>query len=139
VAKVGIGAARDLTRTRLELLAENALLRQQVIVLRRGIRRPRIYRDDRWLLLILARLCRRWRDALQVVKPDLLRGPRHTGSRPFQRDPLSHRRFGRPTVAGSHTALLRAEVSHSGQRRQVRKDVCRIYFNRARPHQGLRQ
>ena len=36
VAKAGIGAARDLTRTRSELLAENALLRQQVIVLRRG-------------------------------------------------------------------------------------------------------
>jgi transposase InsO family protein len=72
VAKVGIGAARDLTRTRSELLAENALLRQQVIVLRRGVRRPRIHRDDRLLLLILARLCRRWRDALQVVKPETL-------------------------------------------------------------------
>ena len=57
VAKVGIGAARDLTRTRSELLAENALLRQQVIVLRRGVRRPRIHRDDRLLLLILARGC----------------------------------------------------------------------------------
>jgi len=54
VAKVGIGAARDLTRTRSELMAENALLRQQVIVLRRGVRRPRIHRDDRLLLLILA-------------------------------------------------------------------------------------
>ncbi len=72
VAKVGIAAARDLTRTRSELLAENALLRQQVIVLRRGIRRPRIHRDDRLLLLILARLCRRWRDTLQVVKPETL-------------------------------------------------------------------
>ncbi|MGA7979413.1 MAG: integrase core domain-containing protein [Chromatiaceae bacterium] len=71
-AKVGIGAAQDLTRTRAELLAENALLRQQVIVLRRGIRRPRIHRDDRLLLLILARLCRRWRDALHVVNPDTL-------------------------------------------------------------------
>jgi hypothetical protein len=37
-AKVGIVAAQDLTRTRSEFLAENALLRQQVIVLRRGIR-----------------------------------------------------------------------------------------------------
>ena len=72
VAKVGIGTARDLTRTRSELLAENALLRQQVIVLRGGVRRPRIHRDDRLLLLILARLCRRWRDALQVVKPETL-------------------------------------------------------------------
>ena len=63
-AGVGIGAARDLTRTRPGLLAENALLRQRVIVLRRSIRRPRVYDDDRLRLLILARLCRRWRDAL---------------------------------------------------------------------------
>jgi len=71
-AKVGIGAARDLTRTRSELLAENALLRQQVIVLRRSIRRPRVHHDDRLLLLILARLCPRWWDALHVVNPEAL-------------------------------------------------------------------
>jgi hypothetical protein len=71
-AKVGIGAARDLTRTQSELLAENALLRQQVIVLRRSIRRPRVHQDDRLFLLILARLCSRWRNALHVVKPDTL-------------------------------------------------------------------
>ena len=70
--QLGIGAALDLTRTRSELLAENALLRQQVIVLRRCIGRPRIHRDDRLLLLILARLCRRWRDALRVVSPETL-------------------------------------------------------------------
>jgi len=71
-AMVGIGAARDLTRTRSELLAENALLRQQVIVLRRNIRRPRLHHGDRLLVLILARLCRQWRDALHVVNPETL-------------------------------------------------------------------
>ena len=69
---MGIGAARDLTRTRSELLAENALLRQQVIVLRASILRPRVHRHDRLLLLILARVCRRWRDALHVVNPETL-------------------------------------------------------------------
>lgn len=70
--EVGIGAAQDLTRIRSELLAENALLRQQLIVLRRSIRRPRAHQDDRLLLLILARLCRRWRDALHIVNPETL-------------------------------------------------------------------
>jgi hypothetical protein len=68
-AEVGLGAARDLSRTRPELIAENALLRQQLIVLRRRIEWPRLYRDDRVLLLILTR---RWRDALLVVKPETL-------------------------------------------------------------------
>jgi len=71
-AKVGIGAARDLTRTRSELLAENVLVRQQVIVLRRSIPRSRVHHDDRLLVLILARLCCRWSDALHVVNPETL-------------------------------------------------------------------
>ncbi len=57
-AGVGIGAAWDLTRTRSGLLAENALLRQQVILLRRSIRRPQVHHDDRLLLPILAQLHR---------------------------------------------------------------------------------
>lgn len=64
-AKLMIGAAGDLTRTRSELMAENALLR-------RSIKRPRLHRDDRVLLLALARLTRRWRDALHVVSPETL-------------------------------------------------------------------
>ena len=68
--EVGIGAAGDLTRTRSQLMAENALLRQQLIVLRRSIERPRLHRDDRVLLLALARLTRRWRDVLHLVSPE---------------------------------------------------------------------
>ena len=57
-ATLMIGAAGDLTHTRSPFMAENALLRQQLIVLRRGIARPRLHRDDRVLLLILTRLTR---------------------------------------------------------------------------------
>ncbi len=71
-AALVIGAAGDLSRTRSELLAENALLRQQAIVLRRRIGRPRLHRDDRLVLLALARLNGRWRDALRVVSPETL-------------------------------------------------------------------
>ncbi len=60
-AKLMIGAAGDLTRTRSAIVAENALLRQQLIVLRRSIERPRLHHDERVLLLARARLTRRWR------------------------------------------------------------------------------
>jgi len=72
VSELAIGAAMDLTRTRSELLTENAVLRQQVIVLRRNIGRPRLHRDDRVLLVLLARLTRRWREALHLVRPETL-------------------------------------------------------------------
>ena len=41
-------------------------------MLRRSIKRPRLHRDDRVLLLALARLTRRWPDALHVVSPETL-------------------------------------------------------------------
>jgi hypothetical protein len=41
------GIARDATRSRRELLAENAFLRQQLIVLRRSVKRPALGRAQR--------------------------------------------------------------------------------------------
>jgi len=67
-----INAAGDLARTRSKLIAENALLCQQVIVLRRNIQRPRPNRHEPVLLLILACLSGQWRDALHVVSPETL-------------------------------------------------------------------
>jgi len=50
------GATRDVARPRAELIAENALLRQQLIVVRRQIGRPVFGDTDRFLMVILARL-----------------------------------------------------------------------------------
>ncbi len=66
------GAARDVARSRVELIAENALLRQQLIVIRRQIGRPMLGDADRLIIVILARLSAAWRDALHLVKPDTL-------------------------------------------------------------------
>ena len=39
---------------RVVLVAENVLLRQQLIVVRRRVKRPRLRRFDRWLIAALA-------------------------------------------------------------------------------------
>jgi len=72
VATATTGAARDSLRSRTELLAENALLRQQIIILRRGMKRPALGRADRLIMVFLARLSRTWRDALHLVQPDTM-------------------------------------------------------------------
>ena len=64
-------AARDLVRSRPELVAENALLRQQLIILRRQ-KRPQLSQWDRIKLVCLARLTPNWKDALHIVQPDTL-------------------------------------------------------------------
>ena len=60
----------DLSRSKSELLAEIALLRQQLIILERQVKRPTFTRTDRVLLVLLARLVRTWQQALVIVQPD---------------------------------------------------------------------
>jgi len=63
----------DAVRPRSELVAENALLRQQILVLRRAAPpRPRLHPEDRLILVLLARLNTAWRDAIHLVTPDTL-------------------------------------------------------------------
>ena len=67
-----LGTLTDLGRSKSELIAENALLRQQLIILRRQVKRPAFTRTDRILLVLLARLVRTWQQALLIVQPDTL-------------------------------------------------------------------
>ncbi len=62
----------DLARGKSELLAENALLRHQLIILRRQIKRPVYRKSDRLLLVLLARMVRSWKQALFLVQPETL-------------------------------------------------------------------
>jgi putative transposase len=62
----------DLSRPRSELVAENALLRQQLIILRRQVKRPACTKTDRMLLVLLARIVRSWKQALLIVQPETL-------------------------------------------------------------------
>ena len=62
----------DLSRSKTELVAENALLRQQLIILQRQMKRPTFTSTDRILLVLLARVVRTWQQALLIVQPDTL-------------------------------------------------------------------
>ena len=65
-----LGMLADLARGKAELVAENALLRQQLIILRRQSKRPMCTKRDRSLLVLLARATRSWRQALLIVQED---------------------------------------------------------------------
>src|SRR6266568_3103979 len=62
----------DLGRSKSQLIAENALLRQQLIMLHRQVKRPPLTRTDRILLVLLARVVRAWQQTLLIVQPDTL-------------------------------------------------------------------
>ena len=62
----------DFTRTKRSLVAENALLRHQLVVLSRTAGRLRLSTWDRAAMVLLACLNPAWRDAFMVVKPKTL-------------------------------------------------------------------
>jgi putative transposase len=63
----------DLGRSKSELLAENALLRKPLIILRRQVKGPPCRKTDRVLLMLLARMVRSWQQALFIVQPETVR------------------------------------------------------------------
>ena len=60
-----LGTITDLARGKPELVAEHALLRQQ-------IKRPIYTKTDRLLLVLLAKAVRAWRQTLLIVQPETL-------------------------------------------------------------------
>jgi putative transposase len=67
-----LGTVTDLFRSKSQLVAENALLRQQLIILRRQVKRPACTRADRMVLVLLARAVQTWKQVLFIVQPETL-------------------------------------------------------------------
>jgi len=75
----------DLFRSKPELVAENTLLRQQLIVLNRQVKKPKFNSIDRTILVLLSRLNRSWRDAVLIVKPQTILRWHRSGYKLFWR------------------------------------------------------
>ena len=69
-----LGTLTDLNRSKVELVTENALLRQQLIALshQSKLKRPEFSPLDRFLILLFASKVNAWKQALLILKPDTL-------------------------------------------------------------------
>jgi putative transposase len=65
-----VGTVADVTRSRRDLIVENALLRQQLLVLQRQVKRPNLSWRERALIVGLASRVGTWKSALLIVKPE---------------------------------------------------------------------
>ena len=65
-----LGLIRALFATQAALAAENLVLRQQVIVLRRSVKRPRLRNRDRLFWIAVCRLWKGWRSSLHILQLD---------------------------------------------------------------------
>jgi putative transposase len=71
-ASLSLGTFTDLGRTIPSLVAENGLLRQQLIVLQRQVSKPKLRPIDRVILVVLAGLVTNWRQTLLILQPQTL-------------------------------------------------------------------
>jgi hypothetical protein len=70
ILKIVLGALRSLVKSRAALLAENIVLRQQIIVLQRSVTKPRLRARDRTVLTLAARLFSSTLNAVTIVRPE---------------------------------------------------------------------
>jgi putative transposase len=122
-----LGTLADLSRSKSELLAENALLRQQLIILKRQVKRPTYTRTDRMLLVLLARSVRAWKQTLFLVQPEtLLRWHRELFRLYWKRKSkaFSHK----PKVAAETIALIRemAKENRLWGAERIRGEVLKL-------------
>jgi len=100
-----LGTLADLGRSKSELIAENTLLRQQLIMLQRQVKRPVCSKADRILLVLLARVVRAWKQALLIVQPEtLLRWHRDAFRLYWKHKSKAHSH--KPKVAAETIALI---------------------------------
>jgi putative transposase len=140
-----LGTFADLTRGKAELLAENALLRQQLTILHRQVKRPTYKKTDRLLLVLLARTVRTWKQALFLVQPEtLLRWHRELFRLFWKHKSRAH--VGKPRLSLETIALIKEMAANNrlwGAERirgellklniQVSKRTIQKYMKQVRP------
>jgi transposase InsO family protein len=111
-ASIAVGAFLGLRRNRRDLIIENAMLRQQPIVLHRQVKRPQLSQGDRLRLVLLARMTGYWQQALHIVQPDtLLRWHRDLFRFYWRRKSKSEKR--EPRISPETIELIKQMVSEN--------------------------
>jgi len=77
---------------------ENLALRQQLLVLRRSTKRPRLRHRDRLFWVTMSHLWRDWRSILTIVKPETVIKWHRQGFTCYWRWKSRSRRVGRPRI-----------------------------------------
>jgi transposase InsO family protein len=101
------GLIRDTLRSRSELLTENALLRQQLIIASRQVKRPPFRPYERGIVVALSSTLKRWRSALLLVKPETVLRWHREGFRLFWKHRSRSARRPQPRISQETIELIR--------------------------------
>ena len=119
-ATVVVGAVGDAVRSREELLLENALLRQQLVILKRSVKRVQPTEMDRRVLVWLTSRLTGWREALLIVKPETILAWHRTLFRLYWRQ-KSRKSVGRPRLSSDTVELIKQMAADLGRKMTPRE------------------
>ncbi len=129
------GVILDLTRSRSELVLENAFLRQQLIVLNRQVVRPAFKPRERVLLVMLASGLRSWKQTLTIVQPDtLLRWHRDLYRWLWKRKSQRRKQRGRPPLYEETIRLIQqmARENHTWGANRIHGELLKLGLRAAK-------
>ncbi|MCH7994906.1 MAG: hypothetical protein IIB57_10755 [Planctomycetes bacterium] len=104
---------RGAVANRAELAAENLALRQQLAVLERKSKRPRLRKRDRIFWVWLSRFWAGWRSVLVIVQPDTVVRWHQRGFRLYWRWKSRCKKPGRPMIDAEIRKLIRRMSSEN--------------------------
>jgi hypothetical protein len=96
---------RLLFKSRQSLITENLLLKQQILILKRRNKRPKLKNVDRIILVWISKLWNDWKSAIIIVKPETLIGWHRKGFQLYWK--WNSRRAGRPKIDWELIKLIR--------------------------------
>jgi len=129
------GTLADLVRSKPALIAENALLRQQIIILRQSVKRPRCTPADRALLVLLASRVQLWRHALLIVQPETLLRWHRQGFRLFWRRKSQAAASPRTAKVSAETITLIREMAAANRlwgAERIRGELLKLHIRVAK-------
>jgi hypothetical protein len=101
-----LATARSSLKAQRELALENLALRQQLAVVQRKTKRPRLTQADRAFWVALCNLWPDWQNALIIVKPQTVIGWHRKGFKLYWTSESRHR-GGRPPIDAELRTLIR--------------------------------
>jgi hypothetical protein len=131
VAAPFVGTLADLVRSKPALVLENAMLRQQLVILQRSVKRPRCTPTDRALLVLLASRLHSWRQAVLIIQPDtLLRWHRPLFRRFWRRKSGGTASAHRPPISPETVALIRemAATNRTWGAERIRGELLKLHI-----------
>ncbi len=125
VVRVIVILLRAFLLPRAALAVENLALRQQLGVLQRSVKRPRLRRRDRILWVWPSRLWADWQSSLVIVKPETVVRWHRQGFRLYWRW-KSRKQPGRPRI-GAEKAQRRDRAALAAKMPPVRRSLNRLW------------